>query len=614
MSNQSFGRGGGRGRGRGRGRGQGGGTQWNNSPVFSRLGTASGQSAGPNGSFNLPAGSVPFGGASMVGQNSGPVQVSIKGSHGKPEPSLLKFLDTKVGRPVNISNINYRGEIMYANVPSMEIAQELLKLSGIRFYGEKLTFQIKTHPVKFGTSAAGYGGSSDSASVRDRLIALLQTRADPQSNALDLSALTQDSIIRDMGVTSLQDSKVFEAILVLAAQLYPDVATVNLANNGLSSLRPVANLGVHFPKLRNLSLMNNNIRDLRELNCLSASGSKVPLSNLCELILQGNPASEIECQRPDGGASYVEKVQQRFPTINMLDMNPVTPRAQPGQPTGNSNVREAPQTLPFPTVQSFSEDQTVNELAMAFLAGFFKLYDENRGGLADIYDQDALFSLMVDMTSPTSEFARTNPDSQKRVDFTTYIRISRNLTRVKSHQKRIHALVAGKAAVVQTIAQLPPTFHPVQDAQRFSFDAWRIDVNGTLQGVAAVTVHGEFTEQQSRNVVSFDRSFMLAPAPPGSAAAAMGSPCVIINDQLTIRRYNGFHSWLPAETQAAVPDPSPVLNLTPEQQEMARALQEQTGMNAEWTLKCLESYSWNFHQAMAEFPQVRGTLPPEAFQ
>ncbi|KAJ2841407.1 nuclear mRNA export, poly(A)+RNA binding protein [Coemansia brasiliensis] len=300
----------------------------------------------------------------------------------------------------------------------------------------------------------------------------------------------------------------------------------------------------------------------------------------------------------------------------MLDMNPVTPRAQPGQPIDSKSAQEGPQSLPFPTIQLFSEDQTINELAMAFLAGFFKLYDENRDGLADIYDQGALFSLMVDTTNPTSEFARTNADSQKRVDFTTYIRISRNLTRVKSHQKRIHALVVGKAAVVQAIAQLPATYHPVQDAQRFSFDAWRIDVDGALQGVAAVAVHGEFTEQQSRNVISFDRTFMLVPAPPGSSAAAVGSPCVITNDQLTIRRYNGFHSWLPmpAETQAAAPGPSPALNLTPEQQEMARVLQEQTGMNAEWTLKCLESYSWNFHQAMSEFPQVRGTLPPEAFQ
>ncbi|KAJ2726394.1 nuclear mRNA export, poly(A)+RNA binding protein [Coemansia sp. D1744] len=606
MNNQSFGRGGGR--GRGRGRGQGG------NPVFSRLGASTDQNgntgSGQAGGFSQPGSGVPFGGASMVGQSDGPVQVSIKGCRGKPEASLFKFLNMKVERPVNATNVNYRGEIMYITVPSMDIAQELLKLSGIRFYGEKLSFQIKPHPVKFGTGTGSCSGSSDSASIRDRLIALLQTRADPQGSALDLSGLAHDPIIQSMGAGSLQDSKLFEAILVLAAQLYTNVITINLANNGLSSLRPVANLGMHFPKLRNLSLMNNMISDFRELNCLSESGSKVPLSNLSELILQGNPASEAELRQPNGGASYVEKVQQRFPTVSRLDMNPVTPRAEPGQETSGPSAQPVSRKLPFPTAQSFSEDAAVNELAVAFLAGFFKLYDENRSGLSDIYDSAAAFSLMVDTTHPTSEFARTNPDSQKRVDLTTYIRISRNLTRVKSQARRIQALVVGKAAVMQTIAQLPTTQHPVQDDKRFSFDAWRVDVADSAQQAVVLAVHGEFTEQPSQNVLSFDRTFVLVPAPPGSPAAAIGSPCVVTNDQLTLRRYNGFHSWLP-QTE---PAPAHNLNLSPEQQEMARVLQEQTGLNVEWTLKCLENYGWNYQQAMAEFPQFRGTLPAEAFQ
>ncbi|KAJ1849250.1 nuclear mRNA export, poly(A)+RNA binding protein [Coemansia sp. RSA 2708] len=614
MSNQSFGRGGGRGRGRGQG-----GNRWNSNPVFSRLGAPNDQGGSANGGrgdgFQQSNSNVPFGGASMVGPSDGPVQVSIKGCRGKPEASLRKFLDTKVGRPVNLSNINFRGEIMYVSVPSMDIAQELLKLSGIRFYGEKLTFQIKTHPVKFGAGAPGRdgAGASDSVTVRDRLVALLQTRVDPQGSSLDLSALSQDSIIQSLGANPLQDSKLFEAILVLATQLYTDIVTVNLANNGMSSLRPVANLGMHFPHLRNLSLMNNRISDLRELNCLSAAGSKVPLGELSELILQGNPASDAELRLPNGGASYVEKVQQRFPTISMLDMNPVTPRAQPVSAAGTStSASTVPRELPFPVAQTFAEDQAINELAVGFLEGFFGLYDGNRGGLADIYDAAAVFSLMVDTTHPTSEFARTNPDSQKRVDFTAYIRISRNLTRVKSQHKRIHALVVGRAAVIQAIAQLPATRHPLQDSQRFSFDAWRADVDGCAQqGMAVVAVHGEFTEVQTGSLISFDRVFALAPALPGSPAAAIGSPCVITNDQLTLRRYNGFHSWLPSSELAA---PAPVLNLTPEQQEMARALQEQTGMNPEWTLKCLESYGWNYQQAMTEFPQVRGTLPAEAFQ
>ncbi|KAJ2881542.1 nuclear mRNA export, poly(A)+RNA binding protein [Coemansia aciculifera] len=221
---------------------------------------------------------------------------------------------------------------------------------------------------------------------------------------------------------------------------------------------------------------------------------------------------------------------------------------------------------------------------------------------------------MVDTSHPTNAFAQTKAQSQKHVDLSVYLRISRNLTRIKSHVKRTSALIVGRDAIIQTITQLPATHHPVQDAQRFSFDAWQAEVpgaSGVPLTVAIVVIHGEFTEVQSQNIISFDRVFALAPAQPGSAAAAIGSPCVIVNDQLTLRRYNGFHSWL---AMPADPPTATSSALAPEQQEMARALQEQTGLNAEWTLKCLENYGWNYQLALSEFPQIRSTLPPDAFQ
>ncbi|KAJ1817234.1 nuclear mRNA export, poly(A)+RNA binding protein [Coemansia sp. RSA 2599] len=632
-----------RGRGRGRGRGGGGGFGSNANdggrgganPLLSRLGNTSGQfgdqgyhaggqssSSGGGGGFANSGlnKSASFADSRMVGNSGGTAQVSLKGWRGGTEDSLLKFLDTKLGRPAGVMDIHYRGEIMYITVPNADIAQGLLNLSGIRFAGDKLSFQLKTHPVKFGTGGAGRDGASgDSVKLKDRLIALLQTRVDMQSNSLDLSMLGQDKIIMSLGTDPQQEEKMYKAILVIAAQIYPGLVTINLAGNGLRSLRGVADLGLHFPNLRNLSLMNNQLADFGALDCLSSVGSTVPLKNLDMLILAGNPMSEAELRLPNGGASYVDKVQQRFPTISMLDMNPVAPRAQPSADVGPSSMgggSAVQKQLPFPTEQSFVENQEIGDLVNSFLAGFFSFYDNNRNALADIYDQAAQFSLVVDTTHPTSEFAQTSPDSQKHVDFTVYIRLSRNLTRVRSPQKRISSLIVGRASVMQTILQLPETSHPVQDAQRFSFDAWQTEVPsaaGPSQTVAVVVVHGEFTERSSQNLVSFDRVFVLAPAPPGSPAAAAGSPCIITNDQLTIRRYNGFYSWL-APSAGAGPAEAAGSGLTAEQQEMARELQKQTGLNAEWTLKCLENYGWNYQLAIAEFPNVRGTLPPEAFQ
>ncbi|KAJ2769379.1 hypothetical protein IWQ57_003130, partial [Coemansia nantahalensis] len=82
---------------------------------------------------------APFGGA--AGHSGGPVHVSIKGWRGGTESALIKFLDRKVGRPVGAASCTYQGDIMYITVPGMDMAQELLKLTGIRFAGDKLSFQ-----------------------------------------------------------------------------------------------------------------------------------------------------------------------------------------------------------------------------------------------------------------------------------------------------------------------------------------------------------------------------------------------------------------------------------------------------------------------------------------
>ncbi|KAJ2402391.1 nuclear mRNA export, poly(A)+RNA binding protein [Coemansia sp. RSA 2559] len=452
-------------------------------------------------------------------------------------------------------------------------------------------------------------------------MALLRTRANVQNNALDLSSLSQDSVITALGADPSRDGKIFKAILVIASQMFPNLETINLADNELHSLKPIADIGAHFPDLKNLSLMNNRIADMRELDCLSSVGSTVPLSRLSEIILIGNPVCDAELRQPNGAAAYLEKIQTRFPTITMLDASPVTPLSQPGSSNTSSSSSATSKQMPFSAEHVFAENQVISDLANGFVPGFFKLYDENRAGLAEIYAPTSQFSLMVDSTQPTNTFVRSSSGSQRHVDLSTYIRASRNMNLMTQHQKRISSLASGHAAVMQTIMHLPATRHPVNEAQKFSFDAWETHVPSAAslpQALAMVVVHGEFAEIPSQNVLSFDRTFVLAPAPPGSTAATAGSPCIVVNDMLTIRRYNGFHNWIsPQDDTAAAAVAAPVSiggSLAPEQQEMARVLQEQTRLTAEWTIKYLENYGWNYQLAISEFPQVRGSLPPDAFQ
>ncbi|KAJ1948362.1 nuclear mRNA export, poly(A)+RNA binding protein [Linderina macrospora] len=606
-------------RGRG-GRGRGGG----------RGGYNNGR-GGFNGNNNNGSGAGFQGnnfGSGFDGQADGPVQVSMKGWEGGTQDSLFKFLDRKLSTPAQIMDSHIQNDIMYITVPNQIIAQNLLKLSGIRFAGNKLTLQVPNNPVKFGTmSTPGASAGSSSMDIKDKLVALVQTRADRQGVTLDLSNLVSDPIIVSMGADPLHSGKIYMAILTVASQMYPNIITINLANNALHSLKPVADLGFRFSKLRNLSLANNALSNFRELDCLSAKGSTDPLRELVELILEGNPMRDQELARVPDGSTYINEIHQRFPTVSMLDMNPVTPVAQPGSAPRNTGSTAAAKNkkLPFPTKPSFVENTEIEQLANGFIAGFIGLYDGNRADLGNVYDANAQFSLMVDTTHPTSASAQNDPRSQKRVELSAYLSISRNLERAKGATKRINTLICGNQAIVQALMKLPATRHPMQDAQKFSFEAWQTEIPtaGASQAAIVVNLHGEYEEPAAASTLSFDRMFVLIPTVPGSPAAMAGWPCAILHDQLTVRRYNGFENWQAGADQAvsatgasaaAGSAAAQFSGLVGEQLAMAQTLQAHSKMNAEWTLKCLAESNWNYQQALATFEQARAQLPPAAFQ
>jgi nuclear RNA export factor len=124
----------------------------------------------------------------------------------------------------------------------------------------------------------------------------------------------------------------------------------------------------------------------------------------------------------------------------------------------------------------------------------------------------------------------------------------------------------GPGAILGTINKFPQTNHPLTDATKFVVDGWVIN-NGVVganlgssdksslptkpDALLFISVQGEFAELPSLGVRSFSRCFVVAPVPPGSTAANLGWPCVIISDQLTIRQYAGTNAWNPALSTSA---------------------------------------------------------------
>lgn len=128
-----------------------------------------------------------------------------------------------------------------------------------------------------------------------------------------------------------------------------------------------------------------------------------------------------------------------------------------------------------------------------------------------------------------------------------------------------------------------------------------------------VTITGVFEEVESdkNQLRYFSRTLIIVP---------QGSGYCIRNEQLHISE--------PTEAQRKQATEVPTVQSVaakpeinaPAQQEahlqMAVALSQQSGMNLEWSRKCLNEVQWNFESALTAFRSFHqlGQVPPEAFQ
>uniref|UniRef100_A0A4W3GQJ1 TAP-C domain-containing protein n=1 Tax=Callorhinchus milii TaxID=7868 RepID=A0A4W3GQJ1_CALMI len=89
----------------------------------------------------------------------------------------------------------------------------------------------------------------------------------------------------------------------------------------------------------------------------------------------------------------------------------------------------------------------------------------------------------------------------------------------------------------------------------------------------------------------------LSPHSPLSLSLPLSLPLrlCIVNDQLFIRNATTEEIRKAFATPAPTPSSSPVPTLAAPQQEMLQAFSLQSGMNIEWSQKCLQDNDWDFN-------------------
>ncbi|KAG7089928.1 hypothetical protein E1B28_011560 [Marasmius oreades] len=475
---------------------------------------------------------------------------------------------------------------------------------------------------------------------------LVQKRWNPDTRLLDLSNLMDDDLVK---ANKLQppgyggSGREAAVIFKLAKELKPEVQSLDLSNSKFGG-GDLALLGHYLPQLANLSLHNNQLRSYRDLDSLA--GKKGKLMLLRELILTGNPIREEEVTKGKG-EHFTREVTKRFPSLSVLDGQRISAISfDVPQPSTSSTPAEKPSSTTFPFEMGGSLIVGVEPaLITNFLMRYFSLFDTNRAALQSVYDSTARYSFAVNTSIPErarTQGLHTRLPNQKKLEWTQWLSNStggsRNLMRLgNSVEKQEQRLFIGGQAIVNSFQGLPQTKHDLSGpAEKFSVDCFPVAHAG-IMGLLTM-VHGEFTELPAEGLRSFDRTFLLVPAPDNSPSKMDGWNVVIVSDQLMIRAYSGSDAWKPGPmvvqpelqashrnppqqqtslptqgqsqaTPALPPDQQAALVTIPEpQRSLVVQVCARTGLNVKFAVDCLTGNSWDLEKAVNNFNEVKACI------
>ncbi|GJJ75524.1 nuclear RNA export factor [Entomortierella parvispora] len=568
----------------------------------------------------------------------------------------LSGLEVRPGQRVNITT-----------------SEDKNKLAGMQFVSPSFPRNTSSSPGP-SLSTVGYSvtnGVDVQAQSRvesdPRLPAIQQfIRSRYNNGFLNLDNMAQDRNLGAARISPLGDARSNSGYTILkaAAELFPDITTISFAHNRLYSVESIQSVAKFFPGLLNLSLKGNNIREYRDVEFLG--GQKLP--NLRELILTNNPLRDQEISESGDDMSYRSRITRLFPSVQVLDQLPVAPRITFGVSDVVADIRPVRSVLPKPVRANFFDSPSTEATVLEFLTSFFNVFDSNRSLLEHVYDSAATFSYQV--ADPHHHQYKRHDHHRRYDSWDIYNSKDRNLNRTSDLVQRTAALSVGSRSIVhQGLSRFPSTIHDLSDGSKFCVDAWQ--TGGLLATVCLyVMVHGEFEEISSNYPApssrgrrsgydrnngsnskvrrSFDRAFILIPAPQGTIAADQGWKCLIVSDQMTLRNYSGSEAWkpetgssnsLPAiEEGSSIPAlmgphhiptitaaaPSAIelaqqlqnqfSGLSSEQQAKMQELQRITGLKFGYALECMNVVGWDMQQGVALVNEKRATIPADAWQ
>uniref|UniRef100_A0A8C5QL10 Nuclear RNA export factor 1 n=1 Tax=Leptobrachium leishanense TaxID=445787 RepID=A0A8C5QL10_9ANUR len=378
----------------------------------------------------------------------------------------------------------------------------------------------------------------------------MQKRYDGSQLALDMKSLHNDpDLLQNHVDMMLNRRSCMLAMLQIIEENVPELLSLDLSNNDLLKLDDLRSISTKAPNLKILNLSHNSLKTDRELDKIK--GLKIE-----QLWLEGNPL----CQTFRDKTLYISAVRERFPKLLQLDGQELVPPI-------NFDV-ETPTLLP-PTKGSYLQNDEIKGLVLRFLQQYFTCYDgEDRQGLLNVYHDEACCSLCIPY------FQGQNPS---RSSLGEYFKDCRNLKKLKDPSIRHKLLKHKRLNIVGFLNELPRTQHDL--------NSFVVDITNTQ---LCFVVNGIFKEVEG---------------PSRDPVRAFSPLCMmlLVNDGIFIRNATTEEIRKAFATPAPTPSSSPVPVMASVPQDMVQAFIQLSGMNAEWSQKCLQDNEWDFDQAAQTF-------------
>nr|XP_030689702.1 nuclear RNA export factor 1 isoform X3 [Globicephala melas] len=408
----------------------------------------------------------------------------------------------------------------------------------------------------------------------EQLKLVMSKRYDGSQQALDLKGLRSDPdlVAQNIDVV-LNRRSCMAATLRIIEENIPELLSLNLSNNKLYRLDDLSSIVQKAPNLKILDLSGNELKSERELD-------KIKGLKLEELWLDRNTL----CDTFRDQSTYISAVRERFPKLLRLDGHELPPPI--------AFDIEAPTVLP-PCKGSYFGTETLKNLVLHFLQQYYAIYDSgDRQQLLDAYHDGACCSLSIPFT----------PQNPARSNLAEYFKDSRNVKKLKDPTLRFRLLKHTRLNVVAFLNELPKTQHDVS--------SFVVDISAQTSTLLCFSVNGVFKEVDGKSrdsLRAFTRTFVAVPA--------SNSGLCIVNDELFVRNASPDEIQRAFAMPAPTPSSSPVPTLSPEQQEMVQAFSTQSGMNLEWSQKCLQDNNWDYTRSAQAFTHLKakGEIPEVAF-